>query len=467
MTPARGSRGISGRHLVSGPRSHERTTRAARRGSGPSDGAPLPASAPASGTPAPESAPAGAAASQAEDDLRRIVLELTPAQIAYFDRTGRLRFSTPAHTRAIGRPLDQLIGRTVEELGLSPARSRQMRELGNRAAAMRQPRARGHQLRRGRRQPRQGGRDPAGPGTRWHLQGPRSDSMGCHSLSPGGASNRPARSRLRASEPDQPGDRPDPRPRRPAGGGLPHRRGGGRLRAVLDRAGRARRRRAEGSPRRRRRVDPRPDRRLGQGRTERPRRRGNLDPREPGRRRRGCRWATSEWPRGTRQLAGHGCPDGRRLSAPPGGPADRRLRPLFQPAGLFRRRRAFASSRSWPATSPSPSICSRPSGRGPSPWRPSANPSVASATSSTATPFRCGSSTWRRWASGRQRRRRRHVRLLARGVPGDDAERHPPAGGRRRHACQRRRTRRGIPAERPLAAPPQGRDPPGCRDHRP
>ena len=92
-------------------------------------------------------------------------------------------------------------------------------------------------------------------------------------------------------------------------------------------------------------------------------------------------------------------PDGRRLSAPPGGPADRRLRPLLQPAGLFRRRGASASSRSWPATSPSPSTCSRPSGRRPSRWRPCANPSVASATSSTATPFRCGSSTWRRWAT--------------------------------------------------------------------
>jgi PAS domain S-box-containing protein len=91
--------------------------------------------------PVPESAPAAPidAATPSEAELRRIVLRLTRAQIAYFGPDGRVLFATPALSQALGLPLDEIIGRTVEEMGISPTRSRWMRELGVRAAAERQP----------------------------------------------------------------------------------------------------------------------------------------------------------------------------------------------------------------------------------------------------------------------------------------------------------------------------------------
>ncbi len=116
---------------------HERTTGAAGGGSGQPDDVPAAAPAPANGAPLPVPGPADAAA--LSDPELRTVLRLTRAQIAYFGPDGRVLFATPALSQALGLRLDEVIGRTVEEMGIPPTRSRWMRELGVRAAATRQP----------------------------------------------------------------------------------------------------------------------------------------------------------------------------------------------------------------------------------------------------------------------------------------------------------------------------------------
>ena len=138
--------------LVSGRGDHDRTTRAAEGGSGPYQDAPRspgPEKAAASTTEAaadrpasdPPTAdpPAAAAAPPAEAELLRIVLDSTPAQIAYFSSDGRLLFGTPALGRTFGLPIDGLIGLTLDEMGLPPEPGRWMKELSARAAAIGQP----------------------------------------------------------------------------------------------------------------------------------------------------------------------------------------------------------------------------------------------------------------------------------------------------------------------------------------
>ena len=67
----------------------------------------------------------------------------------------------------------------------------------------------------------------------------------------------------------------------------------------------------------------------------------------------------------------------------------------------------------------------------------------------------------------RQRRRDPPLRLLPRGVPGDDDQGHPPARGHPAAARRRRRRRRARLARGPdLAAPAQGRHADRRRDHR-
>ena len=87
-------------------------------------GRPVPAAS--TGASAAERSPAELTA---ELEILRTVLALTKARIAYQDREGRYLYATEATARAIGIPVKQMLGRTLEELGVSAVVRRQIDDL--------------------------------------------------------------------------------------------------------------------------------------------------------------------------------------------------------------------------------------------------------------------------------------------------------------------------------------------------
>jgi len=112
-------------------RSADRDKRVEPVGPGPA------ADAPGAGKPADLAA--RAAAQAAELEMLRTILSLTKARIAYQDKEGRYLYATEATARATGIPVEQLLGRTLEDLGVPEDLRRQIDDLRRRLNETGQP----------------------------------------------------------------------------------------------------------------------------------------------------------------------------------------------------------------------------------------------------------------------------------------------------------------------------------------